>query len=73
MHSPVTGLTQTPCPLLKVRGHWYYGTSQQPLRTGMSFATKACFGQMINEVQTQSAKVRVEIQKNDAVVDPGQR
>lgn len=28
---------------------------------------------MINEVQTQSIKVRVEIQKNDAVVNPGQR
>lgn len=63
MHSPVTGLNQTPWPVLKVRGHWYYGTSLQPFGTGMSVTTKDCFGQMINEVQTQSVKVRVEIPK----------
>lgn len=73
MHSQVTGLTQTQWPVLKVRVHWNYRISLQPFGTGMSVTTKDCFGQMINEVQTQSVKVRVEIQKNDAVVDPGQR
>lgn len=42
MHSPVTGLTRSPCPVLKVKGHCYYETSLQPFSTGMSVTTKDC-------------------------------